>query len=467
MRQPKNRLSFYFIAFVTTFCLISCQPITFTEQDIPCQNKKVIPVSSENPLDIALNVDGSGSMFGYVSTSKSRYTRTLKLLDDVLSGEGSRKNKPNLNYYRSGNNQNQQLTGRNQYLDATKPIFYTGKNPKYPAVTSQLDRIITPITKGDRLLIFVTDLEQNDGDINNLINKLQNNYLNKNTPQYVLGILAVKSEFKGTIFSTNPDTYSNKPYNTDGKKMDKYRPFYVLFIGTNQDVKYYYQQMLNRDQDLIQSSKFVIFSPYSFVEGTTQIKLETTLPNEISTPFSLQQDNIAFEPNTNSGESSYLLFEVNDQEEKKIISLPYKLSFTPLGYNLKATQLEVEPKIQVSDSFEKKFVDQSDNAGLQQAVSINNLKLAAQNVSLKTKIDPSQFPKPAIYLFSFDLAIKNLEDERWWQDWDWGSSKHSKNQQSDGSKTYQFLDFMTSLKSRMTDGEKPVLTRICYAIQKN
>jgi hypothetical protein len=462
----KRQLTLYLVALATAFGVTSCATTTITEENVPCQANKELSVAATENLEISLHVDGSGSMLGYVDSPRSRYVRTLNLLNTVLSGDGNRQQKPQLKYFRSGNQQNQSINYQ-QYREAEKPKFYTGKDPKFPPVSSQLNAILTPIENSDRLLVIVTDLEQNDGDIINLVNTLEKNYLNPKTPQYVVGVLGVKSEFKGTIFSTTPKVYPNKTYSTEGKSLKEYRPLYVVFVGPYEDVKYYYQRMLSKDQELIESSEFVIFSPYRLVESATTPQLTTPLPNDLIEPFSLQQGKIAFEPKP-KGESSYLLLEMDDKGGNQALSLPYQFNFTPLEYTLKPEQLKIKSQIQMADNLEGKLIDQSNNANLRKGVSIENLNLEDQTVSFNSMINPSAFSEAGIYLVSFDLGIENLADEAWWPEWDWGSDTNGQQQQPNGAKTYQLLDFMTSLKSRMTDGQnQPVLTRFCYGIQKN
>ncbi|WP_013325767.1 hypothetical protein [Gloeothece verrucosa] len=467
MIQPQFQLKRYLVALATFFLLVSCKsPSVYTEQDFPCKlETNISSVSSSSPLEIALHVDGSGSMLGYVDNPNSRYIQTLDLLDSIFLGQGSR-DQVTLSYYRSGGLKNQQLN-RQQYRNAFNPDFYTGTNPTFPKVSSQLDKAITPPAKTDKLLVFVTDLEQNGGDVNNLVDTIEKNFFKDKHNQYSVGILAIKSEFNGTIYTTEPRVYSDFYYNTKGEKIDQYRPFYVVFIAPYSDLVYYYEAMKNQAKDLIESSQLVIFSPNTFIKESGYPKLSTPLPNEISNPQSLQIGRVAFESSqSNSGQSSYTLLEIPKRIDQKELSIPFTLPFSPTDYTLlpEPEKIKTETTIKASNSFEKKFLPQNNNASLKQALEIKDLKLTDNQFTFTTAIQPESFSEPGIYLFTIDLRVENLQDASWWKDWDWESRTNSE----DGSKTYNLLNFMRNLKTRMTDGEtKPAISRFCYAIQKN
>lgn len=466
MILPPYPIKLYFVALATLFLVVACKPATvFTDKDYPCQNETLLlSPSPSTPLDIALHVDGSGSMLGYVTIPNSRYIRTLESLDTILTGQGPRDNQT-LKYYRSGGTENQTLN-RQEYRKATTSEFYDGT--LFPKVSSQLDKAITSPNQNDKILVFVTDLDQNDGDFSNLVDQIDKTYLRNQSGKYSVGILAIKSEFKGTVYTTEPQNYADFKYNTEGKNKNKYRPFYVIMIGNKSDINYYYEQLKKQDEELIKEIQFVIFSADNMVKEITSPKNSQPLPNDINSPKSLQSGRVVFEPST-PNQSPYTFLEIPKGIETKQITIPYTLNLSLSDHHLTPTPSMDITNIQVSNSLEKKFIDQSNNNSLKQALQISDLNLTGQNLTFNTQILPESLSEPGIYLFTVDLTTKDLQTPDWWEKWDWGSQQdsHQTNKQ-DGSKTYHLKDFMTTLKNRLTDGNKSIsLGRFCYAIQKD
>ncbi|MGK7877639.1 MAG: hypothetical protein AB4426_31355 [Xenococcaceae cyanobacterium] len=446
--------------------LFSCKPVpVFTDKDIPCELPSLENQASQSePLTIAIQVDGSGSMLGYVTNPNSRYIQTLKLLDSAFGIGGGSRPQVALEYYRSGGPSNQKLN-RSEYRQAQLPDFYTGKNPKFPKVSSQLDAAIIPPEKTDKLSVIVTDLAQNGADVNHLNKKIQQTYLNKNIKGYAVGILAITSEFKGTVYTTEPRVVADFKYNTAGKQLKDYRPFYAVFLGPYSDIAHYFDKLKKTRRDLIDSSKLVIFYPGQIVSEISYLGSPPT-PEGITRPVSLHNGRVAVEVET----PPYELLEIERRIEQKELPINYSIPFAPLSYTLPIDNesIETETRIMAFDSFEKNFKEQFNDLSLKNAIELNAWKLDNNRLNFTTTIRPEEFPEEGIYLFTVDVVAEEFKEPSWWKEWDWSSRISNK----DGSKTYNLLSFMQNLKTTTTDlmtvgDQKPVIGRFCYAIQKN
>ncbi len=249
-----------------------------------------------NPLTINLNIDGSGSMLGYVNEENSSYIQALKLLDSTLA-LSSRRSPSTVKYYRSGDYQHQakELT-RSEFRKAEKADFYNGTNPILPAVSSDLGSLITKPKNSDRLTVIVTDLEQNDGDVNLIANKIKENYFNSKDKNYAVGIWAVKSEFNGTVYSAS-DANKKYNYNTKGKTSKQYRPFYILFLGDYKDIANYFDKLEKEQGNLSDSTKFLIFSPHNLVADISYLTSPLNLSSDLATPNLLHNGDVSVEKN--------------------------------------------------------------------------------------------------------------------------------------------------------------------------
>ena len=167
-------------------------------------------------LNIDVHIDGSGSMLGYINKNNSSYIQALKLLDSTLS-LGSKRSNTIVKYHRSGDHKNEskELT-RSEFRKASKATFYDGTSSVFPAVSSDLASIVNKPKKSRNLTVIVTDLDQNDGDVNLITNKIKAGYFNQKDENYAVGVWGIKSEFEGTVYSAS-DANKKFQYSTSGK----------------------------------------------------------------------------------------------------------------------------------------------------------------------------------------------------------------------------------------------------------
>lgn len=438
----------------------------FTEAEIPCKLPTLDKTGTQSgSSEIAIHLDGSGSMLGYVRPVNSRYIQTLDILDSIFISSQPK-------YYRSGGIKNQ-LLSRQDFRQADNPEFYTGSNPKFPKVSSQLDAAIDPPGKTTKLLVFVTDLEQNDADVNTLIAKIEETYLQDKNNSYAVGILALKSEFDGTVYSNEPRARPNFSYTTQGKEASAYRPFYIIFLGSYSDIIKYseaiikdYQENKGTKKELNSNAGFVIFSPDKPVKEVAYLQGKVQLPDGIERLFSLNDGQVAVEVNS----PPYEVLRIEGNLPESELTIANKLPFSALEYSLipDANSLELEYNIQTYDSFKEKFAQQVNQTSSNQAVELKDWKIIPDELQFNTMIRPEAFPEPGIYLVTVDAVVKNWETPQWWKDWDWTTRKGNQ----DGSKTYNFLKFMENLARTTTNSmsvgdKKPVIGRFCYAIEKD
>ena len=456
------------VTSVISFSLVACIPrptVVFTDQKsdnpekyIPCDvpSQKDAKTRSQS-LDIAINVDGSSSMFGYVNQANSRYIQTLDILDRIFSNQG------NVEYYRIGTKPQgdqkgiQKLGNRQQFRKAQFPEFYTGLNPSFPAVTSSLDKGITAPQKNNKLLVLVTDLEQNEGDVTNLKNQIEKFYFQDKNKNYAIGVLGIQSEFSGKV---TPVARGYKTFNHDGK-----RPFYVIFVAPYSDILYYYNQI---KKSSIGEHEFSIFYPSAIPEEASHLDGKGSIPKGLSNQPSLTGNGIAVEV----ASPPYNLIELDKRKTEEFKQSPTVLPFSLLEHTLTpATDtLELRYSIKAYDPVQKKFVERPDLANLKQGIEFNNwqLKDNPNQLQFDTTIRPQAFSQPGIYLISTDVVATELQDAAWWSQWDWGSRKNN----TDGGKTYGLVNFMDNLKRTTMNlmNNEPagnVIGRFCYGVQKD
>lgn len=449
--------------FISVTLLLVISSCGVPVENVNCNNENL--ESRQSPhldsIDIVINVDGSGSMLGYVNNSKSRYIQTLKLLDNTFSLGNSRP-KQTLKYYRVGTN-NQEIT-RSGFRKAELPEFYDGSNLEFPEISSGIDSAITPPKIGDKLFVMVSDLYQNEQDVTLLTKKIKETYLNQGKKGYAVGIVAIKSEFNGYVYYEEGNILKQFTYTTEGKKPEKFRPFYVLFLGPYKDITYYFDKLKRDGGELVKDSKFIIFSPENIVNKPFYINdVKQLPPNDLKQPYSLNNGKIAIEVENNNNVQLWEISKNSTQELK----INYNVVLNPLDYalSLNPNSIDVNFKIKTFDVSKKQFQDQSSDPLLKTALQFHEWKLTDNQLNFISTLKPQSFPDPEIYLFTVNLVAKNLQEPAWWEEWN-----ISIENSEDGSKTHNLSDFLKGLKiitTELMEKNPPMIGHLCYAIQKN
>ena len=453
------------VLFLIFLGLTSCKPPVSVDDlacSVPPINK---PSARSNNLTVAIHVDGTPSMQGYVNNpSESRYSKTLKVLDET-----ARLNSIKVEYYRLGTKSSP--ISQEQYLKVTEPNFYSGNSSSFPLLAvSQIETAITPPENQETLSIIVTDLYQKNTDITAITERIKKYYFKHNNSDYAVGIMGIKSEFNGTIFLEDSRN-SKLNYQTTSKKNEQYHPFYLIFLGRYSDIAHYFNKLANNTntKQLIAEGETVIFSPDYLIKNiaTLQEYPELPLEEDISRPISLNDGNVAIEKEDRSIE----LLEIDSREQDNL-NLQYNVTLNYFPYTLKVepSQIKTNPDLQTFDSFEKIFKEVNNNSSLR-----NNLTLTEwtsndsnNNLSFSLSINSGKL-ESGVYLFNVDAIPQGLKSQSWWQEWN-GSSQEILN--GEGGKTYNLGRFLEQLKNVTTEamlsGEKTnLLGRFCYAIQRN
>lgn len=462
-------MKYKFSLFATVITVLtSCTPVAVKDKltcEIPAVNTKTS--KSEN-LKVAIYVDGSGSMLGYVNNGKTNYVKALNSIRNVFELIG----KLPVEYYRNGN-PNQKITGSEYYSYAGTPVFYDGSNAKFKAVSSPIDAaILIPEKNEDKMTVIVTDLEQNSGDVTKLTKKIQDTYFNQSRKDYGVGIWAMKSEFNGTVYAQELNNIRTFTYDSESKT-DKFRPFYILFIGPYRDIRYYFDKLKEYDsQQLMVNSNLIIFHPDNIIDNISNIEtLPNIASNNIIRPVSLVKNGVSVTKENVPGE----LLQINKSQEKTL-TIDYVVPFYPAPYNLSINtekkSIDSKVKVESFDQFEKKFQN-INNSEINNAIQLQNWQFKDNKLYFSTIIEPNKFPQPGIYKLQFDVFTHKLQAPTWWREWDW----QARSNDQDGSKTHNLEEFLIGLKNRTeslvtgnlnnSEENNLLVGRFCYGVQKN
>lgn len=215
------------------------------------------PVSEA--LKVDLFFDATLSMRGFVSTeASSTYQQTVPLLErGVIEGWQGGK----ATFYKFGDDI-AELPGR-AYLDAVRPTFYG--DSKYNRKTL-IERVVDR-AQPDHLTVIVTDLFQDNADVNQLSERLKQKFI---VNGLAIGVYAVRSQFAGVVYDVGADNYSF-PYKAE--KAESGRPFYLLAFGRHSDIDHYFNVLGSRGLNFLPETHALILSrhltsaPASFISG--------------------------------------------------------------------------------------------------------------------------------------------------------------------------------------------------------
>lgn len=440
----------------------ACRPKTYNDLscDVPLTKGQSPSLDAPpGPINISLNIDGSESMPGYLTNGASRYIKTIQLLDRTFSISDL------VEYYRVGGPEKQKIS-RSKFLEAIKERFYYEDR-----VTSNLTGAIAPQKEGKELLVLITDLYQNQGDVTAVNKKIRQHYLNKEG--YAAGILAIRSEFNGKVYvvGSNRDNF-NFPYNTEGKPIEKFRPFYVIFLGPYKHILYYFEKLKRDGGELIKNSEFTIFSPNNIINDLS-VMSELKNPGEpisgLKRPFSLNNGKVAIEfPKRKEFE----LLEIIPNFSKEI-PIEYKVNLPILNeYTLPPSANSIKAKISESKYFDESTTEFISSEAIMAKKLFNSMQFSNwevgknRDLSYTNTIKPNELPQANIYLFKVDVVANGLGEQDWWQNW----NCEDRDCENDGSKTHNLEHFLQGLKSLTNDlmeNNPIVLARLCYGIQKN
>jgi hypothetical protein len=436
----------WLVAIAASLLMTSCKPKTIIPNCVPLSNQTSPIDQKSDSVTTIIQIDGTPSMQGFTKNfTNSRYAQTLDLLDRASTTTWKTSQ---VQYFRFGTAKQQ--IDRQAYLQAKLPGFYTGENPVFRV--SQIESAIAPPAI-DKISIIVTDLYQKNSDTNLVLKRLKEDYLQKG---YAVGILAIRSEFDGIIYDVGIKN-TQFAYSTQGKKIEQFRPFYVLVLGSYGNISNYFDEIKKTSANLIKYEQFTIFYPQVVRQASAfQTENLPDLPKGIRRLKTINDGKVLVKVD----EQPIEIININKNTEDDY-SINYQAPYAPLPYTL-----PMEPGAiaisSVAQSFDTKTKD-FQPLNNSKALELNQWRADKNNISFVTKINSNDID-PGVYLFTVDALPQDLKTWGWWDKWNSNESSF------DGAKTNNLLPFFQGLKSITTElmtVNKASIGRFCYAIKKN
>jgi hypothetical protein len=406
-------------------------------------------------LSVDVYLDATLSMKGFVTAgTESYFQQTLPILESaVISGWSGGK----ANFFKFGNDV-AALEGRG-HLKASNAEFYADRN--YNTKTF-IEKVIDK-AQTKHLTIIITDLYQNDADVNQLSDKLRDKYIANGL---AIGVYAVKSQFNGPIYDVGPNNYSFT-YKTDNAEPKTFRPFYLLALGSHADIQKYFEGLEQSGFSAFPAEikRQVIFSPYLTASppdfenaNITATKKLSRLARGTLLPPSVKDARVReFKIVGDADEAGFA-------SEMKFNFLPYLVDTSP----------NLEPDIAAWKCDEKSAqtaqggqLVESLSAREAFTLSKSNLERESNVLQFEAQIKPKALPGTGNYCYRIILRPATYQLPRWISEWNLNigqiEAARSNKQGFDGSKTYNLQRFLNTIWGATQDRHRPKLTTIfCY-----
>jgi hypothetical protein len=425
----------------------------------------ITPGDISDKLVARIYFDATLSMQGFVVPGSTDYTRICPYLESVIvSGWTDGK----ADFFRFG--EQVERIDRNTYLSAGSADFYEDENIYRETFIQKIinyeDRFVSDQMEGgstpeesteiegsstpeestevvpsteevnarkeeeNPLVIIVTDLFQDRGDINLLVAQLKEKYI-KNRLE--VGLFGLHSQFDGTVYDTGIGQ-APLPYRSDPNDLKTFRPFYLLVLGRHADIAYYFDRLKanNPDAQTIIFSRYLVSPLLSFEDATT---IELKKLNPLDQNPRLKRFRIVGD--SDPAEISAKL---------KYVSLPHAMLFDSNAF---------EVSISAKDKRIGKTEENPEAAACMEVTS--KLNEDGNELSVVFILDSEDLQRDT-YLYEVTLSpdVDAYQAPKWCSDWDMGGER-------DGSKTLNLVNFVRDLSQVTARMHRPKIAQFhCY-----
>lgn len=205
---------------------------------------RTVPAQNDT-IDIDIYLDATKSMLGFIANSNSNYNQFLEELE-TTAGVGWRD--ADVRFFKFGTRIKE--IDRDGYRAAKNRQFYME-----PGIfeKTNIDEVLNQ-TDISRVSVVITDLFQDEGDINSIVQQIKDRCFKQGIQVAILG---VKSDFDGWVYDVGPGI---PPYQlkTGLDNADSFRPFYALMFGDPLNIERLFNNLNSRP--FVREDNFLVLS---------------------------------------------------------------------------------------------------------------------------------------------------------------------------------------------------------------
>lgn len=198
--------------------------------------------NKQDQIDIDIYVDATTSMEGFAVNNSSTYSQ---FLDQVEASTLSAWKKADAKYYKFG--QMIKEVDRAEFLTAKNDMKFYRERGVF--LKTYIDSVVKR-TDSTRLSVLISDLFQDEGDVNIMVDRIKEKCFARGV---TVGFLGIKSEYDGKVFDvpSYPKGFSLK---TDD------RPFYAILFGNSYNMELLFESL--KSKPFVKDENFLILSKY-------------------------------------------------------------------------------------------------------------------------------------------------------------------------------------------------------------
>ena len=426
----------------------------YSTYEFPCKISSEKVESKSQTITNKIYIDKTLSMQGFVNVSSSEYVRVLRRISHVAQNAWANSSS---DYYGFGKKVEEKPFSNNNAKAAEKADFYPSNPPDY--LQNALIQTAIPSLENnskDHITIIVTDLYQERAEIED-VKTLLKNYLKQG---YAVGILGIKSKFKGTIYDIGIVTEGQKPQKITCNQVCQH-PFYVILLGKYNNIKNFYDA-LQLDLQGIQDKKFVVFNSQLVDKLLLDIRNNSNFSQakNIKPRNSIQKGSVRIKI---PGDSDWIQRLEIKGGQQGIQTIKHTPPYSKLLYTL-----DIE-------AWTKNFKLATYNTGGESDISnqffslklpkISDVQAEEGKLELEANLETNKMYN-GIYSITVNLIPQKLKTEPWWESWSFNESQiPGIISKKDATKTYNLLPFLSDLKMITEQQLKPA-GHFCYVIEK-
>lgn len=231
---------------VCSFLLINCsEKKADIKWDVSDNDIVAAKAQSSSAIKANIYIDATTSMAGFAANSDSVYNNFLNDLEGaIISGWKS----ATIGFYKFGTKTKE--LSHDQFRTFATQDFYAEQGI---FEKTNIDAVIN-IMDSTQVNIVVTDLFQNDGDVNAIIKNIKEGCFAKGI---YMGIIGIKSDYYGNVHDAKVPAF---PFKSEQGKEETYRPFYALIFGGKTNIERLFEQL--KANKAVKEDNFILISKY-------------------------------------------------------------------------------------------------------------------------------------------------------------------------------------------------------------
>ena len=405
--------------------------------------------------------DATLSMQGFVKPGSTHYTRIRPHLEGVIvSGWRDAK----VEFFRFG--EKVERIDRNTYLQVGHESFYQTDvgiktyiekviENEPPLVKPRMEASSAPETgieidvndapeeaaadsTENRLVVIVTDLFQDNGDINRLLPELKEKCIKKGLE---VGLFGLRSQFDGRVYDIGSGAESSMRYRGP-------RPFYLLVLGKHADIAHYFDRLIENgflEAETVIFSRYLVDPLLSF-GGAKIEKLENLI-----------RDAIAEKPDSR-------LKEYRIRKRDKPSKISAKMKYKLLPHVMPFDSNTFEPSIIVEHNRYNSDRRNEISQAAQKCLEVTSTFAKNGNgdeLIVDFELDSRVLPRRTVYLYKAALRpkIDTYQVPEWCSGWDMGTGRN-------GAKTLNLVNFVDGLTDIAVREHQPKIGQFYFCVEK-